>query len=260
MIKILLVEDDEKVCNSFEIAIHSNPKFSLVGKTGRQSEAMQILQSIEVDVVILDLELKEGDGIHLLEEMNQKLKKMPEVISVTNTKSETILSCVREKGADFVYTKNNDAYSPQNILEIIEMTLPYYKKKLAENAQVLAAEYSLEKEYEYQQAYAEHELEKMGFKPKKLSTVMLAEAICLEMNAEDIYAIQITNDIYPVIAKKHDTSLGSVEKNMRNAIERVWSRTDIAVLEAFYPYYWNRNSGRPTNMDFILNMALKLKN
>lgn len=259
MIKILLVEDDEIVRNSFAIAIHSNSKFSLVGMTGRQNEAMEILMAMDVDVLILDLELEEGDGIHLLEEMNLKLEKMPEVISVTNTRSETILSYVRERGVDFVYAKNNNSYSPQNVLEIIEMTLPYYKKKLADKTQSLAAEYNIEKEQEYQQTYVEHELEKMGFKSKKLGTVLLAEAICIMMNAKSNQMIQVTNDIYPVIAAKREITSASVEKSMRNAIERVWKHTDMAMLERFYPYYWDCESGRPTNTDFIFNMSEKLK-
>ena len=43
MIKILMVEDDEMVCRSFQVAIRNNAAFSLVGKTGSQKEAMQML-------------------------------------------------------------------------------------------------------------------------------------------------------------------------------------------------------------------------
>lgn len=258
MIKILLVEDDEIVRNAFAIAINSNAKFSLVGMTGRQHEAMEILMAMDIDVLILDLELEEGDGMHLLEEMNQKMEKMPEVISVTNTRSETILSYVRERGVDFVYAKNNNSYSPENVLEIIEMTLPYYKKKLASKTQSLAAKYSMEKEQEYQQSYVEQELEKMGFKANKLGTVILAEAICIKLNAKSNQMIQVTNDIYPVIAAKRSTTAANVEKNIRNGIERVWKHANMATLERFYPYYWDRESGRPTNTDFIFHMAEKL--
>lgn len=96
MINILMVEDSVTIQEAFEIAIKSNPRFSLIGMTGKQSEAMQVLLSMSVDVMLLDLELEEGDGIHLLEEMQQKMEHFPEIITVTNTCSESILSCVRE--------------------------------------------------------------------------------------------------------------------------------------------------------------------
>ena len=141
-----MVEDDEMVCRSFQVAIRNNAAFSLAGKTGSQKEAMQMLLSLDVDVMLLDLELDEGDGMHLLEEMRAKLERLPEIITVTNTSSESVLSCVRELGSDFVYQKHNGAYSPENVLEIIQMTFPYYQNKTADQTQVLAAEYSLEKE------------------------------------------------------------------------------------------------------------------
>ena len=100
------------VCRSFQVAIRNNAAFSLVGKTGSQKEAMQMLLSLNVDVMLLDLELDEGDGMHLLEEMRAKLERIPEIITVTNTSSESVLSCVRELGSDFVYQKHNGAYSP----------------------------------------------------------------------------------------------------------------------------------------------------
>ena len=117
--------------------------------------------------MLLDLELDEGDGMHLLEEMRAKLERLPEIITVTNTSSESVLSCVRELGSDFVYQKHNGAYSPENVLEIIQMTFPYYQNKTADQTQVLAAEYSMEKEREYQRVYIRRELEKMGFTAQK---------------------------------------------------------------------------------------------
>ena len=166
-----MVEDDEMVCRSFQVAIRNNAAFSLAGKTGSQKEAMQMLLSLDVDVMLLDLELDEGDGMHLLEEMRAKLERLPEIITVTNPSSDSVLSCVRELGSDFVYQKHNGAYSPENVLEIIQMTFPYYQNKTADQTQVLAAEYSLEKEREYQRVYIRRELEKMGFTAQKRASV-----------------------------------------------------------------------------------------
>ena len=260
MINILMVEDNVVIREAFEIAIKSNSKFLLVGMTGKQSEAMKILLSVQVDVMLLDLELEEGDGIHLLEEMQKRISQFPEIISVTNTSSESILSCVRELGSDFIYQKNNSAYSPDNVLEIIEMTYPYYRKKQTSHMQVLAEEYSMEKEEEYQRVYVQRELEKMGFLPQKRGTAFLAEAICLMLEMKEPQKVQITKDIYPVIADKYEASVGGVEKSMRNAIERTWKHTDIAQLAVLYPREWDSEIGRPTNAEFIAAMVDKFKN
>lgn len=195
------------VCRSFQVAIRNNAAFSLAGKTGSQKEAMQMLLSLDVDVMLLDLELDEGDGMHLLEEMRAKLERLPEIITVTNTSSESVLSCVRELGSDFVYQKHNGAYSPENVLEIIQMTFPYYQNKTADQTQVLAAEYSLEKEREYQRVYIRRELEKMGFTAQKRGTYFLADAICMGLENKEHRKLQITNDIYPVVAEQNGVSI-----------------------------------------------------
>ncbi len=255
MIRILMVEDDVMVRQSFEIAIRNNGEFSLVGMTGKQSEAIQMLLELQVDVMLLDLELEEGDGMHLLEEMRRKMERLPEIITVTNTCSESVLSCVRELGSDFVYQKNNGAYSPENVLEIIQMTYPYYKKKSADRTQVLAAEYNLEREREYQLTYVRHELERMGFSSQKRGTVFLAEAICIELENKDRKKLQITNDIYPVLAERHGVSVGGVEKGIRDAIEYTWQESNMVNLMRYYPHRWDSEIGRPTNAEFIANMV-----
>lgn len=259
MIKILMVEDDVTVRRSFEIAIRNNGEFSLVGMTGKQSEAIRMLLELPVDVLLLDLELEEGDGIHLLEEMRRKMERLPEIITVTNTGSESVLSCVRELGSDFVYQKHNGAYSPANVLEIIQMTYPYYKKKSTDHMQVLAAEYNLEKEREYQFLYVRHELERMGFHSKKRGTGFLAEAICMALENKGDKKLQITNDIYPVLAEKHGVSVGGVEKGMRDAIEYAWQEANMINLVRYYPHRWDSEMGRPTNAEFIANMVEKFR-
>ncbi len=259
MIKILMVEDDEMVCRSFQVAIHNNAAFSLAGKTGSQSEAMQMLLSMKVDVMLLDLELEEGDGMHLLEEMRAKLDRLPEIITVTNTSSESVLSCVRELGSDFVYQKHNGAYSPENVLEIIQMTFPYYKNKTSDHTQVLAAEYSMEKEREYQRVYIRKELEKIGFTTQKRGTYFLAEAISIGMENKERRKLQITNDIYPVVAERNGVSIGGVEKSIRDAIEYTWKEADMKKLILYYPYTWSEQIGRPTNAEFVSNMIEHLE-
>lgn len=210
-----MVEDDEMVCRSFQVAIRNNAAFSLAGKTGSQKEAMQMLLSLDVDVMLLDLEL----------------------------------------GSDFVYQKHNGAYSPENVLEIIQMTFPYYQNKTADQTQVLAAEYSMEKEREYQRVYIRRELEKMGFTAQKRGTYFLADAICMGLENKEHRKLQITNDIYPVVAEQNGVSIGGVEKSIRDAIEHAWRDANLANLVRYYPFTWSEEIGRPTNAEFVSNMV-----
>ena len=69
VIEILLVEDDKNMCEAFEFAIRRNKKFHLAAQTGKQHEGLELLRKGKMGVVILDLELDEGDGINFLNDM-----------------------------------------------------------------------------------------------------------------------------------------------------------------------------------------------
>lgn len=63
MIRIMLVESDKLLCKEYALEIARDEEFALVAVTGRQSDAINILTEQEVDAVIVNLELEEGDGI-----------------------------------------------------------------------------------------------------------------------------------------------------------------------------------------------------
>ena len=103
MIRIMLVESDKLLCKEYALEIAQNEEFELVAVTGRQSDAINILTEQEVDAVIVNLELEEGDGIHLIIEMKRKLKKHPEIIVTTNYGSGDFLHSINKLDIDLVY-------------------------------------------------------------------------------------------------------------------------------------------------------------
>ena len=256
-IEILLVEDDKDMCEAFEFCIHRNQKFHLLGKTGKQTAGIELLKEGNVGVVILDLELEEGDGIHFLEEMNSLNIEKPLVVVITNNRSEIILGCIRASGADFIYQKCNLSYSPNTVLGIIEQTYPYRKKAPSPQMQVI--QYQRSQEENYQRKRIEDELIRMGFKMHSKSTGYLIDAIhytAFEIKGQEY----VLKDVYGVVAKKNETRDVNVEKAIRDNIERTWMKADTENLEIYYPYPVSKESGAPTNMEFIKNMTRRMWN
>ena len=69
----------------------------------------------------------------------------------------------------------------------------------------------------------------------------------------------LIKDIYDLIAQKHKTKNVNVEKAIRDNIERTWTKTNADILECFYPYPISKESGTPTNMEFIKNISRKVR-
>ncbi|MBE5940407.1 MAG: hypothetical protein E7266_08415 [Lachnospiraceae bacterium] len=61
----------------------------------------------------------------------------------------------------------------------------------------------------------------------------------------------ITKSLYPEIANSYHTSVASVERAIRHAIEVAWSRGNIEILTEYFGHSIAYHKGKPTNSEFI---------
>ena len=256
VVEILLVEDDKNTCEAFEFCIHRNKKFHLAAKTGKQSEGLEVLKRGNIGAVILDLELDEGDGINFLTCMKELDIEQPLVVVITNNQSEITLDCIHALGVTFIYQKCNESYSPEVVLSIIEHTYPFRIRKSSPQMKVIS--YRRNQEELYQRNRIEEELIYLGFKPNIRATGYLIDAIhytAFENRGQEFEM----KEVYLAVAKKNKTKDVNVEKSIRDNIERTWMKTAPEKLELYYPYQISKESGTPTNMQFIKNMTRKMQ-
>lgn len=260
MIRIILVDSDKLLCKEYALEIARDEEFALVAVTGRQSDAINILTEQEVDAVIVNLELEEGDGIHLIIEMKRKLKKHPEIIVTTNYGSEHFLHSINKLDIDLVYKKNNELFSPKKIIEIIKLTAPTTADGESEYHNGRKVIYTEQEETEIQYVLAWGELIKSGFEPDRKGTKYLARAIGILLAVPNGTSIQITNDVYPQVAQVYQTSVSGVEKSIRNVIERVWSRPDKGISYLKNPEWRGSIQNKPSNTEYIQCVVRRLRN
>lgn len=72
-------------------------------------------------------------------------------------------------------------------------------------------------------------------------------------------AFFITKDLYPVIAKEHNSTPSRVERSLRHAIERMYLYSDLDVLQKYFGLVVPSNSGRVTNSQFLSVMAERIR-
>ena len=86
----------------------------------------------------------------------------------------------------------------------------------------------------------------------------LREAIIISVENEEIINA-ITKTMYPMLAKKYQTTPSRVERAIRHAIEVAWNRGEIAMHDKIFGYTVNSNKGKPTNSEFIALIADKIR-
>lgn len=242
-IKVLLVEDDSNIRLSFAAYIAQNSLFELCGETGSETTGMRLLQEQLPDVLILDLELEEGDGVNFATEMRQLTIRQPFTIILTNNSSEHILNYLRsDLKMDFILQKSNASYSPKRVLSIASRTYKHY----SHHSTQLPIESTA-----YMKTRIQADFRCMHFDFSMKGTVYLVDAL---MELYDPNSPLITKQLYITIGKKHNTAAGNVEKAIRKSIERTWNTARLSDLSQYYTYETANKNGRPTNGEFLSNM------
>ena len=163
---------------------------------------------------------------------------------------------MREHGVDYICRKEAGDDSIRHLLDIAVRLYPYkrvldweahgYGKLTGEPSGVVTRH------------YIERELMRMGFRQKYVGFAYIAEAIELLIHWEPDRQVQITREIYPLIAGRYHVTGQSVERAIRSAIKAAFTGIPDSELHSYYPYPFDRAMGRPSNVDFLVNMSMRL--
>ncbi|MDD3139132.1 MAG: sporulation initiation factor Spo0A C-terminal domain-containing protein [Lachnospiraceae bacterium] len=242
-IKVLLVEDNIDIRSSFVEYIAQTPIFELCGETGSEQIGLQILQEKLPDVLILDLELEEGDGVDFATEMRQLPVQQPFTIVLTNSTSEAIQSYLRsDLKIDFILQKSNASYSPKRVLTMASRTYKHYSHH--------SSHCSIESNA-YIKTRIQEDFAHMHFDFSLKGTGYLIDAL---MELSDKNSELMPKQLYIILGKKNNTASANIEKAMRTSIENTWNTASLADLIQYYPYRIENKNGRPTNGEFLSNM------
>lgn len=102
--KVFVVEDSTVIREILQTILAEIPALELIGHDESEAGAIKQIESLHPDVVILDISLKPGSGIAVLEYIK---KHHPEtiVMVLTNYADEFYFRRCKEGGADFFFDK-----------------------------------------------------------------------------------------------------------------------------------------------------------
>ena len=250
--KILLVEDDRDHCNEYRRFVEQENIHSIVIADGCHA-AIELIKNRDFDVILLDLELNnsDGDGIALLKNLKMlELKKSPYIIVITVNISEQTHVFARKNGADFIFIKLKIDYSPQLVVNFAYNYFLNCDNEITRTNPVLSEEF-------IKQNIAK-EMEHIGITYELDGRDYLVDSIYMAIK-QGTRDLNLTKDIYPVLAKKYRKSDQSIEKAIRNAINKAWRETDIMELAKHYTVELSYASAVPKNKELICYYAEKIK-
>ena len=101
-------------------------------------------------------------------------------------------------------------------------------------------------------------LDQIGVSTRLQGYEMLVRAISIAMNSTGTPVF--SKDVYPRIAVALDTEPRYVERTICYAIDATFAHADPEIVQSFFGNAISCKSGKPSNVQFIMSVAKKLKN
>ncbi len=241
-VKVLMIDDNAQIISQAEnyFSSHAVINLSLKACTGKEGLDLILNNQNDYDVVIIDLIMPNKDGLSIIGEMRKKnINK--KVIAISSYKSDYILSKLNDYNVDYFMLK------PYNFDDLEKIVM----ETNLDNNIVTKAENEL-------QMSITKLLHSLGIPSHIRGYQYIKESICLMFKNPDLIG-QITKNIYPEIALKFDTTSSRVERAIRHAIEISWNRGDYDLMEDIFGHSVDYDRAKPTNSEFIVTIADKLR-
>ena len=149
MIKILIVDDHPIVRDGLKMALESVKGFEVVNAVTSGSEALKILKSNAVDVLLSDVSMPEMNGMQLVKEA-KKISKDLKVLFLSMHENEAYIKSAIDSGANGYLLKDSEKSELETAIVKVYGGETFFgssvSKLLAENGDITTSIASLKKE------------------------------------------------------------------------------------------------------------------
>ncbi len=116
MINVLLVDDHQVVLDGLQRMLGQNPGIEIVGEATNGYDALKLIETLPVDVALIDINLPGMDGIELCKAI-LKIKPHVKVLTLTTFNEVSFITGIMKTGASGYLLKNT---SKEELIEAIE--------------------------------------------------------------------------------------------------------------------------------------------
>jgi DNA-binding NarL/FixJ family response regulator len=105
MINILVIDDHPLVSDGIKTMLKDVDSLNIAGTCRTAKEAIEFLESRKIEVILLDINLPDMDGLHLCELLRKK-NVTSKIIGLTSTNEASIITGLLQRGGNGYVLKN----------------------------------------------------------------------------------------------------------------------------------------------------------
>ncbi len=245
-INVLMIDDNINLINMVKEYFCSNSSINIAYTANDGLEGIKVIEKEHgnYDVIVLDLIMPNKDGLYVLKEM-KKRKIQAKVIVATSYNASDVIREVSEYGVNYFILKPFEL----NDLEDRIMNLCNSGKGEKKNIDI---------HYNNLQISITKILHELGIPSHIKGYQYIREAIGIIYEHPETIG-GITKELYPELALRFETTVSRVERAIRHAIEVSWNRANWDLMEEIFGNSVDIDKAKPTNSEFIVTIADKLK-
>jgi len=255
-VRIVIADDNEDFCEILSEYLSSQSGIEIVGTAGNGLEAMELIQTKEPDVVILDIIMPHLDGLGVLERANAlNIKSRPVFIILSALGQDKITNIAINLGAAFFMVKPFDM---DVLVSRIKQLKEIDGREESTGAMSDIAAHHRTISEESVDLKISRILHEVGI-PSHLKGFQYLK-MAIQMVVDDSTMINaVTKRLYPGIAAKFKTVPINVERAMRNTIAIALSRGPRGSMSELLGYEVAADSSKVTNSEFIARVADRVR-
>ena len=243
-IKVLMIDDNQSLVDMVKEYFDSHNRIEVVlsSKDGEEGLNTIINKSDEYDIILLDLVMPNKDGLYVLDELNKRgIEK--NIIVETSYNEPKVIRKVSEYGVSYYILKPFDLSDLENrILDVFNDMNSKSINLYHSNLQISITKM----------------LHELGMPSHIKGYQYIREGISMIYDDPSLIG-GITKELYPELASKFDTTVSRVERAIRHAIEVSWNRGNWDYMEELFGHSVDIDKAKPTNSEFIVTVADKLR-
>lgn len=238
-ISVLIVDDNVEITQELSSYINAQSDMTVAAAAYNGEEALNLIQTAEPDIVILDLIMPKLDGFDVLERLEtMSLVKNPKIV----------LYSVMERGMEFVSSlihTNIDSYilKPQSceyICNVIRSVMTKSKILWSDDSdlEVVVTQY----------------LKALGV-PAKYRGYQYCRSAIIMLIRDTKLAHKITTKLYPQIADIYFTKPSCVERDIRCVIKKSLNRGNPQLIKRIFGF----EHYEPSNSELLVGVADQIR-
>lgn len=243
-IKVLVVDDNVKLVEMMKKYFSDHANINICYEAYDGNEGLKLIKEhqSDYDLVVLDLVIPNKDGLFILEEM-KKNNINKKVIIISSYATDEIIGRVSSYGINYFMIK------PFELDDLEKRIMSCFEESYSKTVDIY---------HNNVQISITKILHELGVPSHIKGYQYIREGIMLVYDKPEFIG-GITKELYPDIAKTFSTTVSRVERAIRHAIEVSWNRGNWDLMEDIFGHSVDIDKAKPTNSEFIVTVADKLR-